>query len=111
MDWKKVPYYIPGVGLVAHTIREYKSRKGKKPIYNIRDKRDMKALGNYLIQTAYLTFAISSKAIVVGYVHQGISTGDWNPFKYFKENTMEKKQEVKKENNLEKTITYEEILK
>jgi hypothetical protein len=40
-----------------------------------------------------------------------MSTGEWNPLKYTKEKNIEEKVSLEKENNLEKTIKYEDTLK
>lgn len=108
MDLKKILYWIPGVGLVNHGIKEYKTRKGKRPIYNLKEPHDRKALGMYAIETGYLAFAIAWKV----YVGNGIATGEWNPFKYSKGNVIERiERKLEKQNELEKTIHYEEIFK
>jgi len=115
MNWK---YFLPGVGLIYHIKHERKERKDKKPMYNIRNPKDLKALGNYALQTGYLIFALF-KTVSTGYlVYQGVSKGEWNPVNYFKNpigkiktDSLEINQEIKMENKLEKTIRYEEILK
>jgi hypothetical protein len=109
MNWKKIPYYLPGVGLVTHTIREIKERKGRRPIYNIKDPKDIRALSNYILQTGYLTLAILSKVYIGSYIGKGVSTGNWHPFHFNSKSKIEKIME--KKNNLGKTANYEELLK
>jgi hypothetical protein len=108
MNLKKALYYLPGVGLAAHAVKEYKTRKGKRPWYNIMESRDRKALGMYALETGYLAFAIAWKV----YVGNGLVTGEWNPLKSI-DNMGENKKERKLErkNELEKTINYEDLLK
>ena len=103
MNWKKVLYYTPGVGLISHTANEIKKRRGKKPLYDLRKKEDLKALGSYLFQAG---FAIISKVIIGAYIGTGISTGNWNPVDHVKNIFIEKK-----ENKLEKTILFEDVNK
>jgi len=105
MNWKKLLYYVPGVGFVAHTIREYKTRKGKNPWYNLKDSKDRKALGIYALEVSYFAFALLWKV----YVGNGIATRDWNPFHLVSKDKIERTTE--KESNLEKTIMYEEVKK
>jgi hypothetical protein len=114
MSWKKALNYVPGVGLVSYSINEIKKRKGKRPIYNIKDKRDLMDLGKYVVQVGYLTSAIVLKFAIAYYVHQGISKGEWNPLKVIEEYREEKvikqkEHDLKKENKLEKTIEYDSI--
>lgn len=59
MDWKKILYYVPGVGLGAHYIKERKERKGTCPWYDVRKAQDRKALGVYALETGLLAFAIA----------------------------------------------------
>ena len=114
----KVPYYLPGVGLAVHTIKEYKSRRGRNPWYNVRESKDRRALANYVVQTGYLTLAILWKVYLGSYVGKAINTGDWHPFRFNEELKTEKFQETRnidkkleKERNLEKNIYLEEIIK
>lgn len=113
MNWKKIPYYLPGVGLVTHTLKEYKNRKNKSPWYNLRESKDRRALGVYFLETGYLTFAILSKIYLGSYIGKGVTTGNWNPLNLnFKQKTEQIQENTnKKENNLEKTINYEDISK
>jgi len=108
MDLKKILYWIPGVGLINHVVKEYKTRRGKRPIYNLKEPHDRRALGMYAIEAGYFALAISWKV----WLGNGIATGEWNPFKYNKENIIEKEgRNLEKGNKLEKTINYEELLK
>lgn len=113
MKLGKIFDYAPGVGLVTHTVREYKSRKGKSPWYNLKEPKDRKALVSYVVQTGYIALAIGWKIYAGSYLGKGISTGDWHPFRFNSKDKIEQKIEnnVNKENNLEKTINYEELLK
>lgn len=104
MNWKKIPYYIPGVGLATHTVREYKLRKGKNPWYNLKEPRDRKALANYLVQVGYLSFAILWKVYVGSYLGKGINTGDWHPFRFDSKNETELNIEDKIESTIEDKI-------
>jgi hypothetical protein len=112
---KKVPYYVPGVGLGTHIYREIKERKGKgRPWYNLKESKDRRALGNYILQTGYLTLAVSWKV----WLGNGIATGEWNPFHLISKDKIEQVEEIPKknkkvgrQNKLEKTIDYEESLK
>ncbi len=80
-------------------------------MYNIRNSKDIRALGNYVLQTSYLIFALS-KAVSTGYVvYQGVSKGDWNPLHLILKEKTEKADKLEKKSNLEKTIHYENILK
>jgi hypothetical protein len=97
---------IPGVGLGAHYIKERRERKGKHPWYNLKETKDRKALGVYVLEAGYLAFAISWKL----YVGHGLITKEWNPFKYSKDKTIQiKERKLERECTLEKTIQYEEI--
>jgi len=109
MDWKKTLYYLPGVGLITHTLNEIKKRKGKRPIYNLKEGKDRKALGSFLLQTSYLAFAISSKLIVGAYVGNVMSTGEWNPFKQ-KIEKIEEVPTINKNNLEEKIIRYNDFV-
>jgi hypothetical protein len=122
MDFKKTGYYLkkgfsyipritPGVGLVSLARREYKERKGASfPYYNLRKKEDRIAMGKYAIQVAWLGFAIF-KAGVTYKGAQSIINNMNNP-KDKSIDPMEIKQELKKENKLEKkTTNFEDILK
>lgn len=111
MNWKKVPYYIPGVGLVTHTLREYKSRRGKKPWYNLKNSQDRKALSNYFVQAGYLSFAILWKVYAGSYLGKGISTGNWHPFRFNEKNKNEQVNKLVEKKSLEKTLDYYEVLK
>jgi len=113
MNWKKIPYYLPGVGLVTHTLKEYKNRKDKRPWYNLKDSKDRRALGIYFLETSYLTFAILSKIYLGSYIGKGFTTGDWSPLNLnFKEKTEQfQKNTNKGGNNLEKAIDYNPDLK
>jgi hypothetical protein len=112
MNWGKIWDYIPGVGLVTHTVREYKSRKGKNPGYNLKESKDRKALVSYIVQTGYIALAIGWKIYAGSYLGKGLSTGDWHPFKFdSKEKTEQIQKDTLKKKNLEKTIGYEELLK
>lgn len=104
MNWKKIPYYLPGVGLVMHTLKEHKNRKHKNPWYNLRESKDRKALGIYLLETGYLIFAILSKVYLGSYIGKGISTGDWNPLNFKQKTEQFQENADKGRNNLEKTI-------
>jgi hypothetical protein len=96
------------VGLISHTLSEIKKRKGKNPVYNIKEPNDRKALGMYALEAGYLAFAIAWKV----YVGNGLVTGEWNPLKYKNENIIEKERKnLEKGNKLEKTINYEDLLK
>jgi hypothetical protein len=113
MDWKKVPYYIPGVGLATHTIKEYKTRKGRNPWYNLKESKDRKALRLYAIEIGYFALALSWKV----WLGNGIATGEWNPLKYFDskpkteqvEDLSKKDKKLKKLNNLEKNLNYDKL--
>jgi hypothetical protein len=105
MEWRKTLYYLPGIGLATHAIREYKTRKGKRPVYDIVNEKDRKALGIYVLETGLLALGIAWKV----YLGNGIATGEWNPFKYNSKEKIEKNVENKK--NLEKAVKYEDILK
>jgi hypothetical protein len=118
MNLKKIGYkiltYLPGVGLAAYSVKEYKSRKGKNPAYNLKESKDRRALGVYALETGYLALAIAWKI----YVGNGIATGDWNPFdsnlKQEKEHmnkVMKENKKINKENYLEKTVNYKELIK
>lgn len=112
MNWKKVPYYIPLIGLIYHAWNERKERKGKKPIYNIKDPKDRKALGKYAFQICYLGIIWPLKIAGGLYVHQGISTGEWNPIKSVKEIVVERREKslerkerrFERQNGLEKNV-------
>ena len=105
---KKGLYYVPGVGLGAHYIKERRERKGKLPWYDIREAKDRKALGVYAVEIGYFALAVSWKV----YVGNGIATGNWPPFKYSRDREMHKKElEMRKESVLEKTIHFDEIIK
>jgi hypothetical protein len=115
MDFKKAGYklltYVPGVGLVAYGIKEYKTRKNKSPWYDIRKSGDRKALGIYGLEIGWFALAISWKL----WLGNGIATGEWNPLKYF--DSKQKTEQVEKipkreKNNLEnKTLNYYELSK
>jgi hypothetical protein len=119
MNWKKLLYYVPGVGLATHAINEYKTRKGQHHWYDIREAKDRKALGMYAVETGLFAFAIAWKV----YFGNGIVTGEWNPKSYFKKDYIEKierektdsskiNNKIQRKNNLEnKTIDYEHLLK
>lgn len=111
MNWKKIPYYIPGVGLATHTIKEYKSRRGKNPWYNLNKSEDRRALANYFVQAGYLSFAILWKVYAGSYLGKGINTGDWHPFRFNSKNKVELKVEdkIKKSSDLERTLNFEDI--
>lgn len=105
MKLKKFLDYIPGVGLISYGVKEYKTRKGKKPMYDIKKAHDRRALGIYALEVGYFAFALSWKV----YAGNVIATGDWNPFHIFSKQKTENTAEKKK--NLEKTINYEEVSK
>lgn len=114
MDLKKALYYIPGVGLATHTVKEYNIRKGKAPWYNLKKPEDRKAIKIYALETGYLIFAILWKA----YIGKGIVTGNWHPFRFNSKYKIEQVQDIskrskrpEKQNDLEKTVHYEELLK
>lgn len=113
MNWGKILDYTPGVGLVSHTMREYKSRKGKKPWYNLKEPQDRKALVSYVVQTGYIALAIGWKIYAGSYLGKGINTGDWHPFRFDSKDKVEQKIQEKenKEKDLEKIINYQELLK
>lgn len=101
MNWKKLLYWVPGVGLATHIIKEYKTRKGKRPMYDLKETSDRRALGVYAIETGYLAFAILWKV----YVGNGLATGNWPPFYTNSKDKKEiKYEESKKENKLEKEV-------
>lgn len=112
MNWGKILDYTPGVGLVSHAMREYKSRKGKKPWYNLKESQDRKALVSYVVQTGYIALAIGWKIYAGSYLGKGINTGDWNPFRFDSKDKLEQKIQEKevKEKDLEKIINYQDIL-
>jgi hypothetical protein len=111
MNWKKLLYYVPGVGLATHAIKEYKTRKGQRPWYDIREAKDRKALGMYAVETGLLVFAISWKV----WLGNGIATKEWNPinqFKNYTEKRVERKERrLEKKNELEKNVYYDELVK
>jgi hypothetical protein len=115
MDFKKIGYkiltYIPGVGLAAYSIKQYKTRKGKSfPYYDLRKKEDLKALGGYALEVGWFALAIGWKV----YFGNGIATKEWNiinQFKNYTEKREERKTDLKKDSNLEKTVNYEELLR
>ncbi len=113
MKWGKILDYTPGVGLVTHTVREYKSRKGKKPWYNLKESKDRKALVSYVVQTGYIALAIGWKVYAGSYLGKGISTGDWNPFRFDSKEKVEKiiQEKTDKKNDLEKTLNCKEFFK
>lgn len=112
-DVKGILYFlmegIPGVGLVAYCVKEYKTRKDKTPVYNLKKPEDRRALKVYALETGYLALAIAWKV----YVGNGLITNDWFPFDNFKGKT-EKINEIKgkEKNNLEnKALNYYDLLK
>lgn len=105
MKLKKFLDYIPGVGLISYSVKEYRARKGKSPMYNIKETHDRRALGIYALEVGYFAFALSWKV----YAGNVIATGDWNPIHMFSKQKIE--NSVEKKNNLEKTIDYEKALK
>ena len=116
MNWGKVWDNTPVVGLITHTVREYRARKGKSPWYNLKEPQDRKALVSYFVQTGYIALAIGWKIYAGSYVSKGVGTGNWHPFKFDSKNKIEKiieedSSDIRKKNNLEKTINYEELLK
>ena len=108
---KKGLYYVPGVGLATHAIKEYKTRKGQRPWYDIREARDRKALGMYAVETGLLAFAVSWKV----WLGNGIATKEWNPINQFRNYTEKREKNIDKrlerKCELEKTVHYEELLK
>ena len=107
MNWKKLLYYVPGVGLATHAIKEYKTRKDQRPWYDIREAKDRKALRVYAIETGYLAFAIAWKV----WLGDGIATKEWNPIQQIRNYTEKRERRLEKKNVLEKTIHYEELVK
>lgn len=113
MDFKKAGYklltYLPIVGLVAYSIKERKTRKGKPfPYYDLRKKEDLKAIGIYALEIGYSVFAIGWKV----YLGNGIATGEWNPLNYFKsEKDLKRTEKVIEKKSLEKTLNYNDFLK
>ena len=89
-----------------------KSRKGKKPWYNLKESQDRKALVSYVVQTGYIALAIGWKIYAGSYLGKGINTGDWNPFRFDSKDKLEQKIQEKevKEEDLEKIINYQDIL-
>jgi hypothetical protein len=114
MEWKKLLYYIPGVGLANHAIKEYKTRRGKRPVYDLKESHDRRALGVYAIEVGYFALALSWKV----YVGNGIATKEWNPLNQIKNYTEKRERNIERkernmgeQNTLEKTINYDKILK
>ena len=110
MKWRRITPYIPGIGLLSHTLKEIKKRKGRNPYYDLKEAEDRKAIRNYFIQTSYLAFAIASKFVIGAYIGTVISTGKWNPINNIKKIFTEDKSN-KNKGKLEKTILYEEAIK
>ncbi|MFH1503186.1 MAG: hypothetical protein ABIE36_00830 [Candidatus Diapherotrites archaeon] len=92
MNWKKAIYYagyvVPGVGV----YREFKKPKSKRSI-----------LGTIGFSVYAIPFIIK-----ITYLGTGIVTKEWNPVNYIK-NFIEKKEEKKSGDRLEKTVQYEEL--
>ncbi len=109
MSLKKVIQYIPrvlpGVGLISLGIRDWKTRKEKFfPYYNFRKKEDLKVIGKYAVQLAWLAFSVVKAGVVYKSVQSLI-----NKTKEYQ--SIEQIQEIKKECGLEKTINYEDASK
>lgn len=97
----------PGFTLILHGVNEYKTRRGKRPIYDLKKPEDRKALLGFPKHLAYMLLVWPIKLGVGYYVQNGISTGEWNPFKYNqKTEQIQSIQESKLEN-----ITYKEAIK
>jgi len=115
MNWKKILSYIPGVGLVAHTLREIKERKEKPfPYYSLEKPEDKKAIKTFGIQTAYLTVPWIIKLGLLKLAllyYNGNSGKEQNKYQDKKIDSLEINRKIKNENQLEKTINYEELLK
>ena len=115
MNWKKTLSYIPGVGLVVHTLSEIKERKEKPfPYYNLEKPEDKKAIKTFGIETAYLTVPWIIKLGLLKLAllyYNGNSSKEQNKYQDKKTDSLEINQEIKKKNNLEKTVSYDELLK
>lgn len=116
MNWKKVGNVsikiikkAPGVTLLLHGINEYKTRKGKRPIYDLKKLEDRKALLGFPKHLAYALILWPIKLGVGYYVQNGVSTGEWPPFKYNHSQKTEQVQSIQ-ESKLE-NIMYEEAIK
>jgi hypothetical protein len=102
---------IPGVGLVAYGIREYKTRKGKIPLYSLKKPEDRRALKVLALEAGYFALAVGWKF----YVGNGIITKDWFPFDNSKskteqvDNLSRKDKKLERKGKLEKTIDYEKL--
>lgn len=112
MNLKKAGYklltYLPGVGLIAYSIKEYKTRKEKSPWYNIKDPKDRKALAIYPLEVGYFVLSLSWKI----WLGNGIDTGEWNPLHYFKsEKNIKKTEKPIEKKSLEDSIKYYDLLK
>ena len=97
----------PGFTLLFHGINEYITRKGKRPIYNLKKPEDRKALLGFPKHLAYMLLVWPIKLGIGYYVKDGISTGEWPPFKYNQKT--EQVQPIQK-NKLE-NIMYDEAVK
>ena len=110
MGKKKWPYYLPGVGLAVHTIREYKSRKEKGfPWYNLKEAEDRKALKTFGVQTAYLIIPWILKIGIPLLIIK--SNGNNKEQNNLDREINKTEQTIGKKNTLEKTVNYQELLK
>jgi len=101
-----IPRILPGIGLISLGIREYKERKGTPfPYYNLRKKEDKIAMGKYAIQLGLLLGCVL-KAGVIYKSTQSLTN------KIEEKLSIERVENIqeKRENKLEKTIMYEDIL-
>ncbi len=108
MNWKKILSYIPGVGLIAHGISEYKIRKEKSfPYYNLEKPEDKKAIKTFGIQTAYLTvpWIIKLGLLKLALVYyNGNSNVEQNIYQDKKIDSLEINKKLKKDSKLEKLL-------
>lgn len=109
MSWRKVGNYflrgLPLVGLTSLSIREYKKRRGTPfPYYNLRKKEDWKVIGKYAFQIGWSAFFV----IKFGVAYKGVK-GLINKIKDSQNIEQVNNISITK-NNLEKTITYEELI-
>jgi len=112
MDWKKIGHYvlytIPGYGVYD----QVKKPKGKRS-----------ALG-FISSGIVTAFFIVKLALLPAYIGKVAATGNWHPFRFNSKydeteqvydtinyDTINKSEKIEKENKLEKTINYEDIIK
>ncbi len=107
MDWKKAGnyalYVIPGYGVYDQVFRKHKGERSPLGV-----------IGSGIYTAGFLI----KVALLPAYLGKGVTTGNWNPFKFNSKDKIERVENMQEDNlrgikdkALEKSVMYHDLLK